>query len=205
MKALLTAALIALPSLALAHPHDTDAPKKETVEIEKEKTSVWPFFGKSEDGDSWDREDDATSSKTETQSRTIIRLKKDGEDGEMERVFTWDSDEMENAARDFTAMLADSDLASEMTDALEELKGSLKIDTDSDGATAFFFDGEEMLRFKRDQEIDNDDRLSISGLGRNLTVERKTTKKDGKTRTRIVIEMDGGEELDIDLPERDAE
>lgn len=188
MKALLAATLIALPTLALAHPHDDDPTKENETKLEAQADTPLK------------------------DSRTIIRLKRDMDGEQSEKVFTWDgddftwdSDEMKESARDFTALLADSEMATNMRDLLEELRGNIEVELGEDGTRAFIFDGEEMLRFKRDNTLDRDDRLSISGLGRNLTVERKTTKKDGQTLTRIVIEMDGGEDVDIDLPESDTE
>ncbi len=181
MKALLAATLIALPTLAFAHPHDDDLTKKDETKQE------------------------AQADTPAKESRTIIRLKRDMDGDQTEQVFTWDSDEMKESAENFTALLADSEMATSMRDLLEELRGNIEVERGEDGTRAFIFDGEEMLRFKRDNTLDSDDRLSISGLGRNLTVERKTTKKDGQTRTRIVIEMDGGEDVDIDLPEMGEE
>ena len=32
-----------------------------------------------------------------------------------------------------------------------------------------------------------------------MTIEKEVIKRDGKTKTRIVIEVDGDEEFDIDL------
>ena len=54
-----------------------------------------------------------------------------------------------------------------------------------------------MGRLKVDK--DTDESFDIEGFGRNLTIDKKVIRKNGKTKTRIIIEMDGDEEFDIDL------
>lgn len=47
----------------------------------------------------------------------------------------------------------------------------------------------------------NDDKLTVTGLGSNVSVERDTMVVDGIRRTRIIIEMDGGDNVEIKLPD----
>jgi len=76
----------------------------------------------------------------------------------------------------------------------------LDIDTD-DGKTVLMFDGEKVGQIEHKKSRDNEDSISISGLGKYLTFDRETIVEDGKSKTRIVIDMDGEDELDITLPD----
>lgn len=90
------------------------------------------------------------------------------------------------------------DLAAMFSDFAEDLD----VDTD-DGKTTLSFDGAKIGQIERRKSRDSEDSFSISGLGKNLSVDRETIVKDGKSKTRIVIEMDGENEIDITLPELD--
>ena len=78
----------------------------------------------------------------------------------------------------------------------------LDIDTD-DGKTVLLFDGAKVGEIARSKSRDSEDSFSISGMGKNLTVDRETIVKDGKSKTRIVIDMDGEDEIDITIPNLD--
>jgi hypothetical protein len=101
-------------------------------------------------------------------------------------------------ARESGEAFVDSDMVANMSDLLSDLAARVEVEKGEGAGTALWIDGDEVVRFKRDRGID--DTLTVTGLGQNLSVERETVIKDGKTRTRIVIEMDGGEDVDIDLP-----
>lgn len=90
------------------------------------------------------------------------------------------------------------DLAAMFSDFAEDID----VDTD-DGKTVLRFDGATVGQIEHSKSRDSEDSLSISGLGKNLTLDRQTIIKDGKSKTRIVIEMDGADEIDIILPELD--
>lgn len=187
MKAPLAALLLALPAAALAHPHPTEA---DTPKAEKR----WLFLG---DKAETKEESDATG------GRVVIRMEEDGEGVESVETFRWNGEELTDMARELETAIAESGVLSDMASLLSEFAQDIEVERGPDSGTALKFDGQEMLRFRLDRERDVDDALSITGLGRNLTVERDTVVRDGKTRTRIVIEMDGGEDLALDLPERD--
>lgn len=90
------------------------------------------------------------------------------------------------------------DLAAMFSDFAED------IDVEKEGnQTVLLFDGAKVGEIKRQKTRDSEDRFSISGLGKSLTLDRETIVKDGKSKTRIVIDMDGGDEIDITLPELD--
>ncbi len=90
------------------------------------------------------------------------------------------------------------DLAAMMGDFAQDL------DVESDeGKTVLLFDGAKIGEMKRSKSRDSNDSFSISGLGKNLTLDKKTIVKDGKSKTRIVIDMDGDDEIEITLPKSD--
>ena len=180
------AALLLLPAtVAVSHPH--------TPEAEKKEEKSWPYFGEDEEVEV------EIDEEKKVEKKGVIRLKTDGE----EREFRWNGEELPEAMKELELALKDggSEAFESLSGTLAELSAKFEMRDDEDGAKAFVFDGEEMMRFhfEREEEIDN--RLTISGLGRNLTVERETTIEDGKSRTRIVIEMDGGDDVEIDLPD----
>lgn len=172
--------LVLLPAAALAHPHNTpdETPKAE---------ARWPFFGSDE-------------TKADTPARGVIRLKRQSNGDTDVDVFQLDGEELGDALRELENAIKDSDALSGLADMMQELAAEVEVERSDEAGTALRFGGEDMLRFKLNRDRVADDALSITGLGRNLTVERETVVENGKTRTRIVIEMDGGEDVDIDLP-----
>lgn len=181
----------ALSSTAIAHPHNDEA-KHEA----NEKT--WPYFGESDDGTG-----DSVSKKIEQRfelhskgmedSLKKMRIKIDARTKTDDKV-----DDIRAAADAMSDLLADSDVFTDMADMVTELANDFELEDGEDGTKIFLFDGKEMGRFKH--ESDKNDRMKIGGLGQNLSIERETYVKNGKTKTRIVIEMDGGEDVEIDLP-----
>ena len=83
-----------------------------------------------------------------------------------------------------------------------DIAEDIDVDTD-DGQTVLRFDGTEVGKIEHGKSRDSEDMISISGLGKSLTLDRQTIIKDGKSKTRIVIEMDGADEIDITLPDLD--
>lgn len=72
------------------------------------------------------------------------------------------------------------------------------IEMDSDGGeTTISFEGAKIAQIKRKKSRDSEDHFEISGLGKNLTINREEIVEDGKSKTRIVIGM----EIDGKLPE----
>ena len=76
----------------------------------------------------------------------------------------------------------------------------IEMDSD-DGETTISFEGAKIAQIKHKKKRDSEDHFEISGLGKNLTIDREEIVKDGKSKTRIVIDMDGDSEIDITLPE----
>jgi len=90
------------------------------------------------------------------------------------------------------------DLAAMFADFAEDLD----VDTDGD-TTTLSFDGAKIGEIQRTKSRDSEDSISIIGLGKYLTLDRETIVKNGKSKTRIVIDMDGEDEIDITLPQID--
>ena len=76
----------------------------------------------------------------------------------------------------------------------------LEMDSDN-GETTISFEGAKIAQIKRKKKRNSEDHFEISGLGKNLTIDREEIVKDGKSKTRIVIDMDGESEIDLTLPE----
>ena len=143
------------------------------------------------------------SSDTTITKQNVIRFKVQDKDGDTEvHAFEWMGDELTDALEAMTELLAEGELLDEMGETMTSLAARVEIETDSDGEAALIFDDKDMVRIQRksDRKLDADDHLTISGLGRNLRIERETRIEDGKEKTRIVIEMDGGGDVDIDGP-----
>jgi len=134
-------------------------------------------------------------------ARSAARLKrkieknKSAGDGDISEEFEVLADVMEEVFakdgifRDLTAMFSD-------------FAEDIDIDTDN-GQTVLSFDGAEVGKIEHNSSRDSEDTISISGLGKSLSLDRQTIIKDGKSKTRIVIEMDGADEIDITLPDLD--
>jgi hypothetical protein len=108
------------------------------------------------------------------------------------------SRDLAEKARESGEAIAESEMITTMSERLSDLAARIDVEKDEGAGTALWIDGEEVVRFSRGRSVE--DRLTVTGLGQNLSVERETVTQDGKTRTRIIIEMDGGENVDIVLP-----
>ena len=114
------------------------------------------------------------------------------------KTFSWDGEELKEAARELEQAIQESDAISELADMVAAFASNVEVKKDGEGAT-LLFDGEKLMTIAREKSRDSEDRLAISGLGKNLTVERETVVEDGESKTRIVIEMDGTDEVEIEL------
>jgi len=90
-------------------------------------------------------------------------------------------------------------LAEKIEDKLADHQGDIA----RSAQTVLSFDGAEVGKIEHNSSRDSEDTISISGLGKSLSLDRQTIIKDGKSKTRIVIEMDGADEIDITLPDLD--
>lgn len=81
-----------------------------------------------------------------------------------------------------------------------DFASDLDVETDN-GKTVLVFDGAKVGEIEHKKSRDSEDSISISGLGKYFTLDRETIVKNGKSKTRIVIDMDGEDEIDITLPD----
>jgi len=108
------------------------------------------------------------------------------------------ADDIRAAAKALENMLAESDVLENMADMVISLAENIEVDTDDDGLT-LRFDGETLgsLNIKREGRMN--EAISIEGLGKNMNVEKDVIIKNGKKRTRIIIEMDTDDDVEIDI------
>lgn len=105
------------------------------------------------------------------------------------------SQELADKAREQGDALLESELIMTLSEALEGLAARVEVEKGDGNGTAVWIDGDEILRFNGGE----DTILSVTGVGKNLTIDREIILKDGKTRTRIVIEMDEGHDTQINV------
>lgn len=189
MSRFIFATLLCLtPALAFAHPHGkTDENSDVDVIVLQDETATL---------------DDVSQSLKATIERHSDDIERAGD--KIKIMLKRDSKKIgDHAADDLSALtdgleaLAESDLLTEMMDMLTDLTDDIDVES-SDAVTVLRFDGKTIGRVEKDEN----DRISLSGLGKNLSIDRETVTEDGETKTRIIIEMDGGEDLEIDLPKK---
>ena len=118
-----------------------------------------------------------------------------GADGDISKEIDVVMDVMEDA-------FADEGLFRDLAAMFGDFAQDLDVETDN-GKTVLVFDGAEIGQIEHKKSRDSEDRISISGFGKYFTLDRETVVEDGKSKTRIVIDMDGEDEIDITLPEFD--
>jgi len=204
-RVLIPIAILALSGAALAHPHKDDTPS-ETVKTER----VWPYFGKKKQD-----EKGAQDSKALTASDFAARLenhfKKHSDkierslkEAESKNDFIGknrdikNADDLRDAARAIEYLISESGVISSFADMMLDLAEDFDVETTDDGLS-LKFDGDRIGRVKVKRDKHTESSLDVEGFGRNMTIEKEVIKRDGKTKTRIIIEVDGDEEFDIDL------
>ncbi|WP_026942589.1 hypothetical protein [Hellea balneolensis] len=209
-KIILPIALIALSGAAMAHPH-----KSGEEESKAKPERVWPYFGKKAKEEK--KESQAAENKTEslTGEEFAQRLEKrfEAHSEKFERAVEKaegkndflregreirNADDIREAARAIEDLVSESGIISSFADMMLGLAEDFDVEA-SDGGLALNFEGERIGRVKMKRDKHTDSSFDIEGFGRNMTIEKEVIKRDGKTKTRIVIEVDGDEEFDIDL------
>lgn len=197
MLRLLTSLLaLSLPVSAMAHPHDEDDADKdvEIIILEEDVMSGEELTEKLNDKLSKHRVKIAKS-----MSKVKRDLNKNGNksDGDF-------AEEMETVADALEEVFAENGLFRDLTVMMSDFAGDVDLES-SDGVTVLKFDGSTLGKIERKKSRNSEDSLSISGLGQNLTLDRETVIENGKSKTRIVIEMEGGDGIDITLPQSNKE
>lgn len=134
-------------------------------------------------------------------ARSTARLKRDLEKSQ-NRAEGDVSDELDAVADLLEDVFAKDGLFRDLSAMFTDFAEDIEVDTD-DGKTVLRFDGATVGQIETRKNLHSDDHIAISGLGRNLTLDRQTIKKDGKSKTRIVIELDGKDGVEVILPEFD--
>jgi len=215
MKTLiLSIALLTMSGTAYAHPHE-DKPKQEKPKAERN----WPYFGKSTKAKESSKNEVISETGTKSLSvsdfaslmekrmekhsakmeRSLEKAKKNGRMAELDGDIK-SADDIRDAARAIEDMISESGMISNLADMVLNLAEDFDVESTDDGVS-LNFDGKRMGRIKRSRN--NDDSLDIEGFGRNLTIDKKVIRKNGTSKTRIVIEMDGDEDVDIELSPKD--
>lgn len=177
-SALLLTSAFPLPAMATDHPH-----KKTGEEIDSQKAE---FEKKLKD-----RLSAYETLETEIEAG-------DGEDDTVKkrvRVYKFKSgDEMREKSKELEEMIVESGVLSNLADMIADFAEDVEVEK-GDNSFSFRFDGDTLGEVKRDEE----DRVVLKSMDKEMTVEKESYIKDGKTRTRIIIDMEGdGSDVDLD-------
>ena len=192
---LLGLSVLAMSTVASAHPHDPEPVKK--------KVEVIVLDDMADPDDIAAIIEEKLSDHSVTISKSMAKAKRSYDRSVAKSGGTVEG-ELDAVANAVEEIFSDKGVFRDLAAMLGEFADDIELDTD-DGATTLRFDGKTVGRIETQKSRDNDDSMSLSGLGKNLTIDRETVVENGKSRTRIVIEMDGGEGLDITLPDSSAE
>ena len=184
------------PKALTTHPHKADSadePKK-----------AWPYFGDEGTSEELDalsetlekRLGEAAEKMSKSMGKTKIPIKKQSSNDNV-------ADDIREAGKALEDMLSESGAISSLADIMADLAEDFEMEENKKGEKIFLFDGNEIAHFKLDSQKSN--KIRIGGLGQNLSVERDSVMKNGKMKTRIVIEMDGGKDIEIEMPSDPSE
>jgi len=191
---------------AFAHPHD-----KDTAEPAKK---TWPYFGEIKKKEN--KKENAKSKDTELPKalkgmESFFKKRADRMNEDLERAKRKDKfpdidgkslmdnpEDLREVAKALEDMLAESDILENMAGLFIDLAENIEVDADDEGMT-LRFNGEKLGSLNIEREGKMNDIISIEGLGKNMNVEKDVIIKNGKKRTRIIIEMDTDEDVDIDV------
>lgn len=108
------------------------------------------------------------------------------------------AEDLRDAARAIEDLISESGVISSFADMMLDLAEDFDVEATDEGLS-LKFDGDRIGRVKIKRDKHTESSLDVEGFGRNMTIEKEVIRRDGKTKTRIVIEVDGDEEFDIDL------
>jgi len=182
---------LSLPVSSMAHPHDEEEPQKEVeiIILEDDTISGEELTEKLDDKLSKHR---VRIAKSMSKVKRNLDKNKSESDGDF-------AEEMGTVAETLEDIFAEDGLFKDLTIMMSDFASDFDVES-NDGVTVLKFDGATIGQIARKKSRNSEDSLSISGLGQNLTLDRETVIEDGKSKTRIVIEMEGGDEIDITLP-----
>lgn len=182
---------LSLPVSAMAHPHDKDEDEKEVeiIILDEDVMSGEELTDKINEKLSKHRVEIA-------KSMSKVKRNLDKNEGKSDGDF---ADEMETVAEALEEVFAEDGLFRDLTVMMTDFASDVDLES-NDGVTVLKFDGSTLGKIERKKSRNSEDSLSISGLGQNLTLDRETVIENGKSKTRIVIEMEGADGIDITLP-----
>jgi len=131
-------------------------------------------------------------------AKSTARLKRKMENAKDSAGETLDHD-LEVMADVLEDVFAEEGVFRDLTALFSDFAKDIDVDTDN-GKTTLRFDGTEVAQIKHKSSRDSEDSISISGLGKSFSLDRKTVVQNGKSKTRIIIDMNGDDEIDITLP-----
>ncbi len=174
-------AALAPSAFAAEHPH-----KKTTNASEAAKAAEETFADKLKDRLSQYEQIEADIKMDEAGDKTAEKRV---------RVYKFKSgDEMREMSKDVEKMIVESGMLSNLADMLADFAEDIEIEK-GDKSFSLRFNGDTLGKINQDEE----DRVVLKSMDKEMTVEKETYMKDGKTRTRIVIDMDGnGSDIDLD-------
>ena len=108
-------------------------------------------------------------------------------------------EDLEGLADVMEEVFAEDGVFRDLTAMFSAFAKDIDVDTD-DGKTVLKFDGTEVAQIQHKSSRDSEDKISISGLGKSFSLDRKTVVQNGKSKTRIVIDMNGEDEIDLTVP-----
>ena len=111
------------------------------------------------------------------------------------RVYKFKSgDEIREKSRELEEMIVESGVLSSLADMMADFAEDIEVEK-NENSFSFRFDGDTVGEVRRDE----DDRVVLKSMDKEMTVEKETYVENGKTRTRIVIDMEGdGSDGDLD-------
>jgi hypothetical protein len=197
--------ILAMSGLALAHPHETKTPA-DAPKVERD----WPYFGKkAENENKLAISDSLTVSEFAKRLETRIekhssKIERSLEKAEVKSDILKNgrdiksADDIREAARAIEDLISETGVISSFADMLLDIAEDFDVETSENGL-ALKFDGDPIGRISVKSGKDSEHSLDLEGFGRNMTIEKDVIKRNGKTKTRIVIEVDGDEEFEIDI------
>jgi len=201
--------ILAMSGISLAHPHKDNLPS-ETEKVERS----WPYFGKKKNENKETIEESKTLSASEFAEKLEKRFEKhthkierslkeaDAKNDFISKTREIKSaDDLRDAANAIEDLVSESAIISNFADMMLDLAEDFDIET-SDEGLSLKFDGDRIGRVKVKRDKHTESSLDVEGFGRNMTIEKEVIRRDGKTKTRIVIEVDGDDDFDIDVKPR---
>lgn len=176
----LTAAYIP-SSFAADHPHKPPGEESAATEAAKESFAA-KLKDRLSDYDEMEANLKANEPEGETAEKRI-------------RVYKFKSgDEMREMSKDVEEMIVESGMLSNLADMLADFAEDIEVEK-GEKSFSLRFDGDTLGEVNQDEE----DRVVLKSMDKEMTVEKETYLKDGETRTRIVIDMNGdGSDINLD-------